>query len=51
LLAALTALPVYILLIRLCRALVPEDRLLVSRLLTSVPGAAAVERLWAWMAA
>ncbi len=50
LLALLTALPVYIVLIRLFRALVPEDWLLVSRLLTSVPGAAAVERLWARMA-
>jgi O-antigen/teichoic acid export membrane protein len=51
LLAALTALPAYIVLIRLFRALVPEDRLLVSQLLISMPGAAAVVRLWAWMAA
>jgi hypothetical protein len=45
LLAALTALPVYFLLIRLSHLLVPEDRLLIRALLQSVPGAAAVERL------
>jgi O-antigen/teichoic acid export membrane protein len=51
LLAALTAPPVYFLLIRLCRVLGPEDRDLVRRLFTSIPGAAAVERLWTRMAA
>jgi hypothetical protein len=46
LLAALTSLPVYLLLVRLCRALGPEDRHLISQLFTSMPGAATAERLF-----
>lgn len=51
LLVILSAVPVYFILIRQSRTLVPEDSLLVLHLLTSMPGAATVARLWARMAA